>query len=90
MEIHGQNGIVINENEINNISSGAYGINISSCDGAIRVLKNKIQTTTASGLVISSCDGTSGNEGLIANNFVSGTSNNGIYLYASSYQNILS
>ncbi len=28
-----------------------------------------------------------GNEGLIANNFISGTSNNGIYLYASSYQN---
>jgi parallel beta-helix repeat protein len=56
--------------EKNTIQSGYNGIYISSCPGDIQILKNNIDSDAGYGISIGSSDATSGDWGLIANNFV--------------------
>lgn len=81
---------LVNNNTINNPYSN--GIYLYYCDNALQVLNNKITgNTNAYGIYIYYCDGTGTNKGLIANNFIQTgltSTNNGIYMYSSTYQNI--
>lgn len=70
------------------------GINIQYCDDSIKVLSNKIDIVSGKGIYIKDSDGLPGNEGLIANNFISNAcastySEAGIYVYNSNYFNYI-
>jgi hypothetical protein len=75
----------------NTVTAAYDGIDLNSCNGTLRIERNKINVVNSSGLSLSSCAATSVNPGLIANNFVSmgnTSSAYGIYNSSSSYQNI--
>jgi len=86
---------VITDNEVQSGSSynNKRGIYITSCNGALQILRNKIVLDNAEyGIYLNGNDSEAGSEGLIANNFVSFTSSNyayGIYQYYGSYQDFI-
>ncbi|MGZ5243118.1 MAG: Ig-like domain-containing protein, partial [Bacteroidia bacterium] len=94
-------GIVIRNNTLRNIltatSNTSYsGILVSNSNGAVRVTGNKVMMPYGgfAGIQLSSNTGTSGSEGLVANNYVSIASGSatatpyGIYINGSPYQNV--
>jgi polyisoprenoid-binding protein YceI len=72
----------------NTVSALYDGINLQTCEGAIRVERNKINVTSGSGLTLNYCNATIESPGLVANNFVTVGNSSGISLNSSSYQNI--
>lgn len=69
-----QTGILIKNNLVENfINNSSYsGIILSQCDGLTEVLENSITSSSRQyGLQINNCNSTSGNEGLVANNYIS-------------------
>ncbi|MFC1732465.1 T9SS type A sorting domain-containing protein [candidate division KSB1 bacterium] len=94
-----QDAVQVCSNIIQNGSNSGYvyGMYMYYCDNDIVVTKNKINLTGSGynyGLRLYRCDGTSGNPGLIANNFfaISSTSTNNhyaVYLSYSNWQNVI-
>ncbi|MFC1731599.1 right-handed parallel beta-helix repeat-containing protein, partial [candidate division KSB1 bacterium] len=92
-----QDSLLISENILDNIATSTtiYGIDAYYCDNYLRVLKNKVHvhgTSSAYGIYVSNCDGTSSVNGLIANNFITQSGSitgfgYGIYSTNNSYQN---
>jgi hypothetical protein len=86
------NNLVFNNNTITSNSANAttYGIRTYYCDGATRIVNNKISGFNGYGMYLYYCDATSTDRGLIANNVIimkNGTgTNHGIRNYYSSYQ----
>jgi parallel beta-helix repeat protein len=80
---------VINNNIIN---ASSKGIQALTCDGALKIQKNKINVQYSDGIYLSSCTATEEYKGLITNNFIyvggSGSAI-GIYMNNSPYQAIL-
>ncbi len=81
---------VISGNTITALSD--RGMELTYCDGALVVTKNKINVVNTYGFYMYACDGgvpPCGTPGLIANNFITDFGNNskGIYSYSNTYQN---
>jgi len=81
----------------NTINKGSYGIYAMYCDNNLRILKNKISLVnplaSGAGIYLYYCDGSGGNIGLTANNFISISSLgsnivSGISMNLSTLQNI--
>jgi hypothetical protein len=71
--INGASAPVIRENQISSSIENFYGIEVLRCHSTMVIEKNRISIPNAKssrGIYIVECNGTSGNEGLIANNFV--------------------
>jgi hypothetical protein len=90
---------IVRKNKIQTSStSGLYtGILCQNCSSSLTISKNWIvipNTTESRGIFIFFSNGTSGNEGFIANNFIqvnsdfSGSQCSGIYFYSSSYHKV--
>ncbi len=94
VSIQYQNGAKIRKNtiQLNSTNGTLYGCQLSSCNGALEILKNKIyMLNDGYGLAIDNAYCTISNPALIANNFIAagGTVNaSGISLTSSSYINI--
>ena len=84
--------IISNVITTNTLYTTFYGISASYCDNELKILKNKISIPNGGyGIRIYYSDGITGQEGLIANNFVSVNATStgyGIYNYYSTFQNI--
>lgn len=93
MYVYYQNNFEVSGNTLSTNSSytSTYGIQLSYCDNALKVTKNKISIPNYYGLYLYYSDGTVSNPGLVANNFISvggvGT-DYGINTYYSTYQRI--
>lgn len=92
--LNDQSAPIIRGNMFTNTTNGYVAITCESCENRLQITENKISASsnfTNNILQFSSCDGTSANRGLIANNFlqVAGSGNvRGISLSSCSYQNI--
>jgi hypothetical protein len=80
ISITGHEAPVIENNQIREISITGGGIRLNNCKGALRVLKNWIYFRSYRGISISSCQGSSSERGLIANNFIRNTGQSTSYL----------
>jgi len=81
---------VITGNTITALSD--RGMELTYCNGALVVTKNRISVTNTYGLYMYACTGGTppgGTPGLIANNFITDFGNSGkaIYSYSNTYQN---
>src|ERR1035437_1156078 len=91
LQYHNAPQIISNTISSNSIYSAYYGIYLNNCNNALRVFKNNITGITGYGISLNSCNGVSvPNTGLVANNMVQiggVSSDNGIQLFSTSYQN---
>ncbi|MCF8298418.1 MAG: right-handed parallel beta-helix repeat-containing protein [Saprospiraceae bacterium] len=92
-----QDAPIIKNNTFNSSSTTYnyyYGMYLYYCDNDMEITGNKIinQSDGGYGIYARYCDGTSTNRGLIANNFISFTSNSyssyGLYSYYNNYQDV--
>ena len=94
VHLYSTDGVRVEGNEISsNTSNSSYdAVRLEYCDGGIQILKNRISLGNGSyALYLYYCYGTSGNRGLIANNFIhvgGGGNGYGIGCYYAQYQNI--
>ncbi|PCH66701.1 MAG: hypothetical protein COC01_07480, partial [Bacteroidetes bacterium] len=68
-----QDDLLVENNDFHWV--GYRGIYLEYCDNKLRVLKNTVKGTSYTGMYLTSCVGSNGNEGLIANNMVYGDGN---------------
>ncbi|MBL4656961.1 MAG: hypothetical protein JKX73_03095, partial [Flavobacteriales bacterium] len=94
MYLYQMNAVKVHSNLVtsNTAYTSFHGIELQYCDNNIEVLKNQVEIIIGRyGLYMYYCDGTSGNRGLIGNNFIhmGGTSGTayGIYTYRCNYEN---
>jgi len=73
-------------NSISNVANN-YDMQLSDCDNAIKVMANYFYNTkTDNAIYLTGCNATSSANGLVANNFITKTGINGVYMDAVDYQ----
>jgi hypothetical protein len=86
------NGALIESNIISTSSTSVFvGIEVTRCDSALKILKNKITIPNSGyGINLYACNGSAEHPGLVANNFVTSLHGNSTGLWVSNctYQNI--
>lgn len=89
--VSNQQGVKIKENVLE-LTSNDEGIECYNCDGSFDISKNQLIGNFSTAILLTYCDATSANRGLISNNFIQngGSSGNdhGFYLTSSNYIDI--
>lgn len=92
MQMSEADGVVIEDNLIDGSGTNTtyYGIYLNSCDGAIRVQRNRVINSSYMALQLINCDGSTLARGLVANNVLHTSGNNtyGMYVLSSSYVDV--